>query len=103
MANFWKISLWLFIHLFVCKVLFASFPSFFNLDSQLVLLEDSPENENSDESLDLDLVVDCLDDEAFLGSLLFFFNEHNNGSIDTYKRSIKIVHLYSSFKPPCAT
>jgi hypothetical protein len=102
MANLGKFFLLVLVQLFIVKAVFASALPIFKADQQVVLVEESQENEASDDSYELKFLDEYIDfakhyalyNDANLLPLKKAYSFHNPLLIIGYKND--------AFRPPCA-
>jgi hypothetical protein len=102
MPSLGKIFLFAMIQLFVFKAVCTGILPILKSDQQLWVLEESQENEESDDTFELKFTDDFIDftEQIELNNQLNFSSTKK--AYASYNASLYIGHPNQSFRPPCA-
>ena len=102
MAKLGKFLFILFIQLFVLKVVCPGLLPILHTDLKLLVLEESQENEESDNNLADIFLDDCLEQSHRIQLIPGFYPIIAKNIFSYYNDSLFIGFRNQSFKPPCA-
>ena len=102
MPNLGKIFLFAMIQLFVVKAVCTAVLPILKSDQQVWFLEESQENEESDDSVELKFIDEFIElNHAF--DLFDLINVNpSKKAYSSYNAALYIGHKNQSFRPPCA-
>jgi hypothetical protein len=102
MPNLGKICLFALIQLFVLKVVCTSVLPILKFDQQLLVLEESQENEESDDSFEVKFSDEFMDLSEAIHIFNFIDLSPSKKAYASYLAALYIGHKNQSFRPPCA-
>ncbi len=102
MSNLGRICLFALIQLFVMKAVCTSLLPILKFDQQMLVLEESQENEETDDSFEVKFLDEFIDLNQAVELFNFIDLSPSKKAYASYLAELYIGHKNQSFRPPCA-
>ena len=102
MPNLGKVLLFAMIQLFVMKAVCTAVLPILKIDQQLLVWEESQENEESDGAFEVKFLDEYIDLNHAITAFHIVNLNSSKGAYSCYNAALFIGHKNRSFRPPCA-
>ena len=102
MPNLGKVFLFAMIQLFVMKAVCTAVLPILKIDQQLLVWEESQENEESDDAFEVKFLDEYVDLNHAIAAFNFVNLSPSKRAYSCYNAALFIGHKNRSFRPPCA-
>jgi hypothetical protein len=100
-AKVGKLSLYIFILLFMVKAVSGSVLPLPNYDLQELAIEESTDNEESDDEFEFKFLADIIKLDAQSDCFCSFYNGLSLSNFKAYNADLFLGFINQSFRPPC--
>jgi hypothetical protein len=101
MSNLGRICLFALIQLFVMKAVCTSLLPILKFDQQMLVLEESQENEETDDSFEVKFLDEFIDLNHAVKLFNFIDLSPSKKAYATYRAALFLGHKNQAFRPPC--
>jgi hypothetical protein len=102
MAKLGKLILYIFVLLFMLKAVSASVLPFLKYDQQELAIEETSDNEESDDEFEFKFLTDLTESDAQSDISSSFAIGLSKSNFTAYNAALFVGFINQSFKPPCA-